>query len=180
MQDEDWLENKKGTVWFKRYLMMNAMNTSLMLIIYFFFLFILIDSLGSPGDLPDYVVIIIMTLVTVIILAAVLSVWIRIITLRKHMPLKVAIDHNCIAWKTSTEETKVPWNTLKRSDPIKYEKGKLVHGIVTGLIKSARTGRDEKPTGSAFYRWVFKRLMIDEAVVDAIRDGYDKHLLSKS
>lgn len=180
MQDEDWLENKKGIVWFKRYLMMNAMNTSLMLIIYIFFLYILIDSLGSPGDLPDYAVLIIMIMVTVIILASVSSVWIRIITLRRYMPLKVAIDYNGVIWKTSTEETKVAWDTLKRSDPVRYEKGRLVHGIVTGLIKPNKAGREERPTGSAFHRWVFRRLMVDDTVVGAIRDGYDKHLLSKS
>jgi hypothetical protein len=180
MQDEDWLENRKGIVWFKRYLMMNAMNTSLMLIILIFFLYMLIGSLGSPGDLPDYVVLIVMIFVTFIILAAVLGVWIRIIILRRYLPLKVAVDHSGITWKTSAEETKVPWDNLKRSDPVKYEKGKLVEGIVTGLIKPGKAGHEERPTGSAFYRWVFKRLMVDDAVVDSIRDGYDKYLLSKS
>lgn len=182
MKEEDarWLENRKGIVWFKRYLMMNAMNTSLMLIILIFFLYMSIGSLGSPGDLPDYVVHLVMILVTVIVLAAVFSVWIRIITLRRCMPIKVRIDNDSITWKTLTEETNVPWGNLNRTDPVKYEKEKLVEGILTGLIKPGKAGRDEKPAGSAFYRWVFKRLMIDDAVVDAIRDGYDTNLLSRS
>jgi hypothetical protein len=113
-------------------------------------------------------------------MVAVLSVWIRIITLRRYMPVKVGIDHKGIAWKSLTEETKVPWDSLSRSDPVKYEKGELVEGIVNGLIKPGEAGRGVKPTGSAFYRWVFKRLMIDDTVADGIKDGYDTHLSMKS
>jgi hypothetical protein len=177
---QNWLENTKGMIWFKRYIMLNAMNTALILIIYFYFAYLLLGSFDSTSDLPAYVMPLVLILISAILMVAVLSVWVRTFILRKYMPAKVGIDRTGIIWTSLTEETKVQWESLRKEHPVKLENEKIVEVLVSGLVKSGKDESSRLSTGSSFYNWIFKRLMIDAVVVEGMKEGYNRYLLSKS
>jgi hypothetical protein len=170
------LENRRGMLWFKRYLMLNALNTAILLMVLSYLAYALLGTISSSLDSNEYLLPVALISAMIFAIAVVIGIWVRILILRKYMPVMVRIGPQGITWKTSAKETLVPWKSLTDTRTAGLGKDDMEAAIVSKLMRSRKDDQQSWKAAGPFHGWILKRLMIEQAIINKIKEGYSRHV----